>query len=28
VRGEQPLTVSLDEELLVAETVLRACGMS
>lgn len=28
VRGEQPLTVSLDGELLVVETVLRACGMS
>ncbi len=28
VRGEKPLTASLDEELLVAETVLRASGMS
>lgn len=27
VRGERPLTVSLDEELLVAETVLRASAM-
>lgn len=24
--GEKPLTVSLDEELLVAETILRASG--
>jgi hypothetical protein len=28
VRGEQLLTVSLDGELLVVETGLRACGMS
>lgn len=28
VRGEKPLTTTLDEELLVAETVLRASGMS
>jgi predicted dehydrogenase len=28
VRGEQRLSVSLDEELLVAETVLRASGMA
>jgi len=28
VRREQPLTVSLDEELLVAETVLGARGMT
>jgi predicted dehydrogenase len=28
VRGEKPLTVSLDEELLVAQTVLRAAGMA
>ncbi|MSU24975.1 MAG: Gfo/Idh/MocA family oxidoreductase [Opitutus sp.] len=28
VRGEKKLSVSLDEELLVAETVLRASGMS
>ena len=28
VRGERPLTASLEEELLVAETVLRASGMS
>jgi len=27
VRGESPLAVSLDDELLVAETVLRAAGM-
>jgi predicted dehydrogenase len=27
VRGEKPLTASLDEELLVAEAVLRACDM-
>jgi acid phosphatase class B len=26
VRGEEPLTISFDEELLVAETILRACG--
>ena len=25
-RGEKPLTGSLDEELLVAETILRASG--
>jgi predicted dehydrogenase len=28
VRGEKPLTASLDEELLVAETVLHASGMN
>lgn len=28
VRGEKPLSVSLDEELLVAEAVLRASGMA
>lgn len=28
VRGEKPLSTSLDEELLVAETVLRASGMA
>lgn len=28
VRGEKPLNTSLDEELLVAETVLRASGMA
>ncbi len=28
VRGEKPLTASLDDELLVAETVLRASGMA
>ncbi|MEO6245999.1 MAG: Gfo/Idh/MocA family oxidoreductase [Opitutaceae bacterium] len=28
VRGEKPLTVSLEEELVVAETILRACGMA
>lgn len=28
VRGERPLSVSLDDELLVAETVLRASGMA
>jgi predicted dehydrogenase len=28
VRGEKPLLTSLDEELLVAETVLRASGMA
>jgi predicted dehydrogenase len=28
VRGEKPLTVSLDEELLVAEIILRASGMA
>ena len=27
VRGEEPLTVSLEEELLVHETLLRACAM-
>ena len=27
VRGERPLRVSIDEELLVAETVLRASDM-
>ena len=27
VRGERPLTASLDEELLVAETILRASEM-
>jgi predicted dehydrogenase len=27
VRGERPLSVSLDEELLVHETLMRACGM-
>jgi predicted dehydrogenase len=28
VRGEASLSVSLDEELLVGETILRACGMA
>lgn len=28
VRGEKPLSLSLDEELLVAETLLRASGMA
>ena len=27
IRGERPLTVSLDEELLLQETLMRACGM-